>query len=124
MSADSFVHLHCHTEYSTLDGAVRIGQALKKAKEYGMPALAITDHGNLFGAIEFYQEAQAAGINPIIGCEVYVAPDSHTKKSAPTQRESAYHLTLLAQNDERRTFRHAASMRWSAHASRSARPAP
>ncbi|MDR3406196.1 MAG: DNA polymerase III subunit alpha [Chthoniobacter sp.] len=100
MSADSFVHLHCHTEYSTLDGAVRIGQALKKAKEFGMPALAITDHGNLFGAIEFYQEANQAGINPIIGCEVYVAPDSHTKKSAPTQRESAYHLTLLAQNDE------------------------
>lgn len=100
MSADSFVHLHCHTEYSTLDGAVRIAQAMKKAKEYGMPALAITDHGNLFGAIEFYQEGKNAGINPIIGCEVYVAPDSHLKKSATTQRESAFHFTLLAQNDE------------------------
>jgi DNA polymerase-3 subunit alpha len=100
MSADSFVHLHCHTEYSTLDGAVRIGQAMKKAKEYGMPALAITDHGNLFGAIEFYQAGKSSGINPIIGCEVYVAPDSHLKKSATTQRESAFHLTLLAHNDE------------------------
>jgi len=100
MSADSFVHLHCHTEYSTLDGAVRIAQAMKKAKEYGMPALAITDHGNLFGAIEFYEEGKSSGVNPIIGCEVYVAPDSHTKKSATTQKESAYHFTLLAQNDE------------------------
>jgi len=100
MSADSFVHLHCHTEYSTLDGAVRIAAAMKKAQEYGMPALAITDHGNMFGAIEFYQEAEKAGVKPIIGCEVYVAPDSHLKKSANSQRESAYHLTLLAQNDD------------------------
>jgi DNA polymerase III subunit alpha len=100
MSADSFVHLHCHTEYSTLDGAVRIAAAMKKAKEYKMPALAITDHGNMFGAIEFYQAGNDAGVKPIIGCEVYVAPDSHTKKSANSQRESAYHLTLLAQNEE------------------------
>jgi DNA polymerase-3 subunit alpha len=100
MPADSFVHLHCHTEYSTLDGAVRIGQAVKRAKEYGMPALAITDHGNMFGAIEFYQECNGAGIKPIIGCEVYMAPESHTKKSANSQRESAFHFTLLAQNEQ------------------------
>lgn len=100
MSTDSFVHLHCHTEYSTLDGAVRIAAAMKKAKEYKMPALAITDHGNMFGAIEFYQAGNEAGVKPIIGCEVYVAPESHTKKSANSQRESAYHLTLLAQNEE------------------------
>ncbi len=100
MSADSFVHLHCHTEYSTLDGAVRIEAAMKKAQEFKMPALAITDHGNLFGAIEFYQAGNEAGVKPIIGCEVYVAPDDHTKKSANSQRESAYHFTLLAQNDE------------------------
>jgi DNA polymerase-3 subunit alpha len=100
MSADSFVHLHCHTEYSTLDGAVRIAAAMKKAKEYEMPALAITDHGNMFGAIEFYQAGNESGVKPILGCEVYVAPDSHTKKSANSQKESAYHLTLLAQNDE------------------------
>jgi DNA polymerase-3 subunit alpha len=100
MSTDSFVHLHCHTEYSTLDGAVRIAAAMKKAKEFKMPALAITDHGNLFGAIEFYQAGNEAGIKPIIGCEVYVAPDSHTKKTANSQRESAYHFTLLAHNDD------------------------
>ena len=100
MSADSFVHLHFHTEYSTLDGAVRIGAAMKKAKELKMPALAITDHGNMFGAIEFYQEARKTGIKPIIGCEVYMAPESHLKKSANSQRESAYHLTLLAQNEQ------------------------
>jgi len=100
MPADSFVHLHCHTEYSTLDGAVRIAHAMKKAKEYDMPALAITDHGNLYGAIEFYEEGRKAGVNPIIGCEVYVAPDSHTKRGGSTQRESAYHFTLLARDGE------------------------
>jgi DNA polymerase-3 subunit alpha len=99
MPAASFVHLHCHTEYSTLDGAVRIAAAMQRAKEYKMPALAITDHGNMFGAIEFYDEAKKAGVKPIIGCEVYVAPDSHLKKSAPSQRESAFHFTLLAQNE-------------------------
>jgi DNA polymerase-3 subunit alpha len=100
MAVDSFVHLHFHTEYSTLDGAVRIGAAMKKAKELKMPALAITDHGNMFGAIEFYQEAEKAGIKPILGCEVYMAPESHLKKSANSQRESAYHFTLLAQNEQ------------------------
>ena len=99
MSADSFVHLHCHTEYSTLDGAVRIGAAVKRAKEMGMPALAITDHGVMFGAVEFYQECEKKGIKPIIGCEVYVAPDSHLSRKAPSQRESSFHLTLLAQNE-------------------------
>src|SRR5215470_2165539 len=74
MSRDSFVHLHLHTEYSLLDGSIRMKDLMKKAAEFGMPAVAITDHGNLFGAIEFYQEAQRAGVKPIIGCEVYVAP--------------------------------------------------
>lgn len=91
-----FVHLHCHTEYSTLDGAIRVSQAVKRAKELGMPALAITDHGNMFGAVEFYLECGKQGIKPIIGCEVYVAPGSHLEKSASSQRESAFHLTLLA----------------------------
>jgi DNA polymerase-3 subunit alpha len=67
MFADSFVHLHLHTEYSTLDGAVRIPELMDKAKEFGMPAVAITDHGNLYGAIEFYQTAEKAGIKPVIG---------------------------------------------------------
>ena len=75
MPRDSFVHLHLHTEYSLLDGSIRMKELMKKAAEFEMPAVAITDHGNLFGVIEFYQEAQRAGVKPIIGCEVYVAPD-------------------------------------------------
>jgi len=97
---DSFVHLHCHTEYSTLDGACRVGDAVKKAAKMGMPALAITDHGVMFGAVEFYQECNKAGIKPIIGCEVYVAPDSHLKKSGTGQKESSFHLTLMASNED------------------------
>ncbi len=98
MSRDSFVHLHLHTEYSLLDGSIRMKDLMKKAAEFGMPAVAITDHGNLFGAIEFYQEAQRTGVKPIIGCEVYVAPGSH-KDRPPTRRNSAYHFTLLAENE-------------------------
>ncbi len=94
--SDSFVHLHCHTEFSTLDGMVRVDAAVKTAKKMGMPALAITDHGAMYGAVDFYQACHKAGIKPIVGCEVYVAPDSHTKKSAVSQKESAFHLTLLA----------------------------
>ena len=71
--SDSFVHLHLHTEYSLLDGAVRVQNLMQKAVAYGMPAVAITDHGNMYGAIEFYQAAEKAGIKPIIGCEVYMA---------------------------------------------------
>jgi DNA polymerase III subunit alpha len=100
MSADSFVHLHFHTEYSTLDGAVRVSDAAKKAKQLGMPALAITDHGVMYGAIEFYEECQKAGIKPIIGCEVYMAPGSHKEKKAASQRESNFHFTLLASNEQ------------------------
>jgi DNA polymerase III subunit alpha len=98
MSRDSFVHLHLHTEYSLLDGSIRMKEVMKKAAEFKMPAVAMTDHGNLFGAIEFYQEAQRAGVKPIIGCEVYVAPGSH-KDRPPSRRESAYHFTLLAENE-------------------------
>jgi DNA polymerase-3 subunit alpha len=98
MSRDSFVHLHLHTEYSLLDGSIRMKELMKKAAEFEMPAVAITDHGNLFGVIEFYQEAQRAGVKPIIGCEVYVAPRSH-KDRPPSRRDSAYHFTLLAKNE-------------------------
>src|SRR6266513_1879835 len=98
MPRDSFVHLHLHTEYSLLDGAIRMKELMKKAKEFKMPAVAVTDHGNLYGAIEFYQEAMRAGIKPIIGCEAYIAPRSH-KEKASSLRETAYHFTLLAQND-------------------------
>ncbi len=98
--SDSFVHLHLHTEYSTLDGAVRIPALMKKAKEFGMPAVAITDHGVMYGAIEFYQEAKKAGIKPIIGCEVYVAPGSLFEKKAASARDASFHFTLLAENEE------------------------
>src|SRR5438067_5789308 len=98
MPSDSFVHLHLHTEYSFLDGLVRTKELMKKAKEFGMPAVAITDHGNLHGAIEFYQEATKAGIKPIIGCEAYMAPGA--MKDRPTnQRDAAYHFTLLAKDE-------------------------
>ena len=98
MPRDSFVHLHLHTEYSLLDGAVRMKELMKKAAEFKMPAVAITDHGNLFGAIEFYQEAAKAGIKPIVGCEAYVAPGSH-KDRPGSRRDAAYHFTLLAQDE-------------------------
>ena len=96
---DSFVHLHLHTEYSTLDGAVLCKEVVKRAAELGMPAVAMTDHGNLFGAIEFYEKARAAGVKPILGCEIYLAPASlHEKKEIPG-RKRATHLTLLAENN-------------------------
>ena len=98
MPRDSFVHLHLHTEYSLLDGAIRMKELMKKAVEFGMPAVAVTYHGNLFGAIEFYQEARRAGVKPIIGCEAYVAPRSHKDRSS-SMRDAAYHFTLLAQNE-------------------------
>src|SRR5438067_8898579 len=98
MPRDSFVHLHLHTEYSLLDGAVRMKELMKKAVEFGMPAVAMTDHGNLFGAVEFYQEALKAGIKPIIGCEAYMAPGSRFDKSTGA-RDAAYHFTLLAENE-------------------------
>ena len=99
MSADSFVHLHLHTEYSLLDGAVRIPELMQKAKALGMPAVAITDHGNLFGAIEFFQEGKKHGVKPIIGCEVYMAPGSHLDRGTGNGRDTAHHFTLLAKDN-------------------------
>jgi DNA polymerase III subunit alpha len=98
MPRDSFVHLHLHTEYSLLDGAIRMKELMRSAQEFKMPAVAVTDHGNLFGAIEFYQEAKNAGVKPIIGCEAYIAPRSHKDRSM-SLRESAYHFTLLARDE-------------------------
>lgn len=95
-----FVHLHLHTEYSLLDGANHLDALIKKAIEFHMPALGITDHGNLFGALDFYQKAMKAGIKPIIGCEMYVAPGSRFDKTQPAGRheEASFHLILLARN--------------------------
>lgn len=98
MKHAEFVHLHLHTQYSLLDGAIRLNQLFEKAHEYRMPALAITDHGNMFGTIEFYQQAYQSGIKPIIGCEVYVAPGSRLEKDSRGISESSYHLILLVKN--------------------------
>ena len=91
-----FTHLHVHTQYSLLDGANPIGKLIDQAVHHRMPALAITDHGNLFGAIEFYQKAMSAGIKPIIGCEMYVAPKSRFDKEPSGPTNEYYHLILLA----------------------------
>ena len=99
MASDSFVHLHLHTEYSLLDGLVRIPDLMKATKEFGMPAVAITDHGALYGAIDFYEAANKAGIKPIIGCEVYMAPGSLRDRQSTSARDASSHFTLLAQND-------------------------
>jgi DNA polymerase-3 subunit alpha len=95
-----FVHLHLHTEYSLLDGANSLDGLIKKAVDLRMPAIAVTDHGNLFGALDFYLKATKAGIKPIIGCETYVAPGSRFEKTgtASQHEENAYHLILLARN--------------------------
>lgn len=101
MKKSVFVHLHNHTEFSLLDGAARIKDLVAQAAAFDMPALAITDHGNLFGTIEFYRTCQDAGIKPIIGAEVYVAPtDRREKKIHPEIPESSFHLTLLCQDFE------------------------
>ena len=93
-----FVHLHVHTQYSLLDGTIRLDELFKKAKEYKMPAVAMTDHGNMFGAIDFYQRAYKQGIKPIIGCELYVAPQSRFIKTAGHIGETARHLVVLVKN--------------------------
>ena len=95
---DHFVHLHVHTEYSLLDGACRIKKLIQRAKDLGQDAVAITDHGVLYGAIDFYKEAKAKGIKPIIGCEVYVAPRTRFDKIHKVDT-SPYHLVLLCENE-------------------------
>jgi DNA polymerase-3 subunit alpha len=92
-----FVHLHCHTEYSLLDGAIRLKDLCRTAHEFGMPAAAITDHGNLYGAVKFYLEAKNYGLKPIIGCEVYLAKTHHQDRESDDAR-TRYHLVLLAQD--------------------------
>src|SRR5438270_6657367 len=98
MADRPFVHLHCHSHYSLLDGASRLPELVARVKELGMNALALTDHGNLFGAIEFYRECMAAGINPIIGYEAYVAAGNRREREARRRGDAGYHLTLLAKN--------------------------
>jgi DNA polymerase-3 subunit alpha len=98
MATPNFVHLHLHTDYSLLDGACEIGELTAEAARRGMPAVAVTDHGNLFAAANFYHKATTHGVKPIIGCEVYVAPDNHKNRGADAERSN--HLVLLCENDE------------------------
>ncbi len=96
----SFAHLHVHTEYSLLDGSNKIKEYVARAKELGMNSAAITDHGVMYGVIDFYREARKQGINPILGCEVYVAPNSRFDREVTGGDDRYYHLVLLAENNE------------------------
>ncbi len=98
MDSSDFVHLHLHTDYSLLDGACEIGELTAEAARRKMPAVAVTDHGNLFAAANFFHQATTHGVKPIIGCEVYVAPDNHKNKGADAERSN--HLVLLCENVE------------------------
>ncbi|OGS04171.1 MAG: DNA polymerase III subunit alpha [Elusimicrobia bacterium RIFCSPLOWO2_12_FULL_59_9] len=105
MSSSNFVHLHAHSEYSLLDGAARLtddhgnpSAFLKAMAQSGMPALALTDHGNMFGAIEFYEGCKSVGLNPIIGCEAYMAPHSRLDRKGQSEKEATRHITLLSKN--------------------------
>ncbi len=98
MKHQDFVHLHVHTQYSLLDGTIRLQDVLKRARELRMPAVAMTDHGNIYGAVDFYQSAYRVGIKPIIGCELYVAPRGRHEKSAENAGDNARHLIVLVKN--------------------------
>ena len=102
MESSRFVHLHCHTEYSLLDGANKVDKLFERIRALKQPAVAMTDHGNMFGAVEFYREAVSRGIKPIIGCEIYVAPTSRFEKKGVDKGPKEYnnHLILLAMNNE------------------------
>lgn len=99
MNQSEFIHLHVHTQYSLLDGACRIKELIKKAVECNMPAIGMTDHGNMFGAVNFYSEAKKQGIKPIIGCEAYVASQGSRFEKTPRQKGSTSHLVLYAKNE-------------------------
>ena len=96
----NFAHLHVHTEYSLLDGSNKIKEYVSRVKELGMDSAAITDHGVMYGVIDFYKEAKAQGIKPILGCEVYVAPNSRFDKETTGGEDRYYHLVLLAENNQ------------------------
>lgn len=95
-----FIHLHVHTQYSLLDGACRVGDLISLAQKYEMPSVAMTDHGNMFGAIDFYDKATSKGVKPIVGCEVYVAPESRFDKTSHGIGGASFHLVLLAKDIE------------------------
>ena len=96
----SFVHLHVHTEYSLLDGSNKIQEYVARVKELGMDAAAITDHGVMYGVIDFYRAAREAGVKPVLGCEVYVAPGSRFDREKVEGEDRYFHLVLLAENNQ------------------------
>ena len=96
----TFSHLHCHTQYSLLDGAANISEMMKKAQEDGMPAVALTDHGNMFGAFKFVAEARKFGVKPIVGCEFYLVEDRHKKTFNKEIKDNRYHQLMLAKNEQ------------------------
>ena len=96
----AFTHLHVHTEYSLLDASSKIKELVARAKELGMDSLAITDHGVMYGVIDFYRAAREAGIKPVLGCEIYVAPGSRFDREIGAGEDKYYHLILLAENNE------------------------
>jgi DNA polymerase-3 subunit alpha len=96
--SSKFVHLHTHSHYSLLDGLTKLQQMVKIAKEEKMPAIALTDHGNMYGAIEFYKECRKHDIKPIIGVEAYMTSGSRLDRTSPTSGKRYYHLILLAKN--------------------------
>ena len=98
MAGSEFIHLHLHTDYSLLDGACAINRLVDQAARQKMPAVAVTDHGNLFGAVKFYQAAEARGVKPILGCEVYITRGSRQERTGST--EGIHHLVLLCENLE------------------------
>ncbi|MDP6956165.1 MAG: PHP domain-containing protein, partial [Planctomycetota bacterium] len=100
MTAPEFAHLHVHTEFSLLDGANRIPDLVRACKADGQNALAITDHGNMFGAVDLYKECTAQDIRPILGCEMYVARQSRHKPHSKAKGNGYNHITLLARNQE------------------------
>ncbi|MCM8813703.1 MAG: PHP domain-containing protein, partial [Candidatus Omnitrophica bacterium] len=100
MARSDFVHLHVHSQYSLLDGACQLPQLVERAVQMEMPAVCLTDHGNIFGAIEFYLLARQKGIKPIIGCETYVSATSRFTRGDPHQKSLFYHLTLLIKNEQ------------------------
>ena len=95
-----FVHLHLHTEYSLLDGGNRIGNLVKHIRDLGMDSVAMTDHGNVFGAVEFYTTARDAGVKPILGIEAYVAPGDRGDRQYTGVADGGFHLVLLAENQQ------------------------
>ena len=95
-----FVHLHVHSQYSILDALASVSAIAKQASEFEMPAVALTDHGNMHGAVEFYQACRDVEVAPLLGCEVYVAPESRFDKKKVSGQRTAFHLTLLAKNIE------------------------